>query len=120
MSLQLASQLQVFVDRLDNLEYKKASERVAYSLLFLASRFGVRQGLKVRIAAPITHTLLADSINLARESVSRELKKLENDRFVIHKDHQFIIEDVDGLTQSLTQPVGMHNWSIFNTDELPA
>src|SRR5208282_2490159 len=67
LAKQMAQQFQLFSDRLDNLEYKTSGERVAYRLLFLAGRFGKRQGRKIMIEAPVTHELIAQSINLARE-----------------------------------------------------
>lgn len=87
---QLARQFQVFSYRLDNLEYKKASQRVAYRLLLLARRFGAENGRGITIEAPITHELFGNSVNLTRESVSRQMEQLER-RGIIKKINQRIV-----------------------------
>lgn len=109
-SLQLAQQFRVLTDRVDNLEYKKADERVAYRILFLANRFGVRQGDCVVIDPPITHEIFASTINLARESVSREFQRLVRQGIVSWDDHRMIIHDVNVLAKKLSRPVNLSHW----------
>ena len=110
---QLAYQFQVFSDRVDNLEYKKASERVAYRLLFLASRFGVREDDTITIDAPLTHEIVANTINLARESVSREIEKLEERHIIKQSDHRIRILNVPALAAQLSRPINLHNWQLL-------
>ncbi len=112
LSRQLAQQFQVVHDRLDNLEYKKSSERIAYRLLFLAGRFGKKQSKSVIIDAPITHDLLARSINLTRESVSRELEKLERENIIERHGHKIIICDMNKLNQRLSKPNNLKHWGL--------
>lgn len=97
LSLQLAQQYRIFADRIENLEYKKASQRVAYRILYLSSRFGVRHGKTMVIDVPITHELFASSVNLARESVSREFEKLEHQNIVKRRGRKILIHDMDAL-----------------------
>ncbi len=94
---QLARQFKIYAERVDNLEYKKANERIAYRLLFLASRFGVKNKDTIVIDAPITHELFANSINLARESVSREMGRLTEKGIIAKVDHRIIITDLAAL-----------------------
>lgn len=111
-SVQLARQFQASIERINNLEYKKASERIAYRLLFLASRFGVKNRNKIIIEAPITHEILANSINLVRESVSRELEILERQGVIKMEKHRILILDVEALTSKLSDPIdlsGIHS-----------
>ncbi|HEY4161145.1 MAG TPA: Crp/Fnr family transcriptional regulator [Candidatus Saccharimonadales bacterium] len=82
MSVQLAQQFRMFTNRVDNLEYKRARDRLLYRLLYLASRFGTRDGDGVVIEAPLTHEIFASSINLSRESVSREMEKLYKEKLI--------------------------------------
>jgi CRP-like cAMP-binding protein len=112
MSMQLANQAQIFNERVDNLEYKKAGERVIYRLLFLASRFGVRENGIITIEAPITHELFASTINLARESVSREFERLEELRLVKRVNHQICIIDFQKLSDQLSRPANFSNWKL--------
>jgi CRP/FNR family cyclic AMP-dependent transcriptional regulator len=110
MSMQLAQQFRVYNDRVDNLEYKKASERVAYRVLFLGSRFGNKTERGVLIDLPITHEVFANTINLARESVSRELEKLEKQNILELQDHHILIKDVKALASQLSRPVDLDRW----------
>jgi CRP/FNR family transcriptional regulator len=110
MSVQLAQQFRIYIDRVDNLEYKRASERVAYQLLFLASRFGIRANAGYVIDPVVTHDVLAGSINLARESVSRELEKLERQRIIRFQDRHILIHNVQALAAKLNRPVNLERW----------
>lgn len=112
LSLQLARQFQVYSDRVDNLEYKKAIERVAYRLLFLAGRFGRRSGNEVTIDAPITHELFANSVNLARETVSRQLEILTQAHIIRSTGRHIVIQDVPALVGKLSRPTNIHNWDL--------
>lgn len=114
LARQMAQQLQVINDRLDNLEYKKSSERIAYRLLFLAGRFGKKQNHNVMIDAPITHDLIARSVNLTRESVSRELEKLERANIIERQGHKIIIRSVTKLSQRLSKPNNLKHWGLDN------
>lgn len=96
-----ADQFFVYADRLNNLQYNNAYQRVAYRLLSLASRFGIRQSNSIIIQAPITHQLIASSVNLARETVSRELEKMERKGLVSAKGHSITITNVNHLIDEL-------------------
>lgn len=112
LSLHLAHQFRIFSDRVDNLEYKKASQRIAYRLLFLASRFGTKQNGSVIIGAPITHDDFAHSINLARESVSREFERLAAQKIIKTTGHQLVIINIPALLDSLSRPAGYTSWHL--------
>src|SRR5207253_2598102 len=112
MSMQLATQFQAYMDRIDNLEYKKADERVAYRLLFLASRFGIKADNVITIDVPITHELLAQSVNLTRETVSRHVEILVSKDIISHINHRFAIKDLDGLTSRLSRPPNFKSWHL--------
>jgi len=106
MAVQMAQQFRVYIERVDNLEHKKAGERVAYYLLFLARRFGIKERGQVVIDVPITHETFANSINLARESVSREMEKLVDKGIVQRANSRIIISNMyalDKLADSIGQ-----------------
>ncbi len=109
---QLVEQFHIFADRLDNLEYNEAEERVIYRLLFLAGRFGKKLGAKVIIDAPITHQHIASSINLARETVSREIEKLEDQGLVEHQKRRIILKNVAKLEQLIGEPTSLNLWGL--------
>jgi CRP-like cAMP-binding protein len=88
------NQFALYVDRLDNLQYKYAQERVIYRLLFLARRFGVAQDDGTcLIDAPISQQLIANSINVSRENVSRELERLNKKGLIKYVNKQIVIQD---------------------------
>ncbi|MET0980219.1 MAG: Crp/Fnr family transcriptional regulator [Candidatus Saccharimonadales bacterium] len=110
MTIQLAHQFLIYSDRVDNLEYKNLEERVAYRLLFLASRFGYKDANETVIDAPITHELFADSINIARESASRVMEKFEKQKIIKKINSRIHILDMDALSKKLSKPVNLDNW----------
>lgn len=103
LAWQMAKQTRVFNGRLENLEYKRASERVAFRLLFLAERFGTRSGSDIYIEVPITQGLLAQTINLTRESVSREISKLERKGVISRRGLHIVLKDTDYLKKQLNR-----------------
>jgi CRP-like cAMP-binding protein len=106
--LQLARQFKIYTDRVDNLEYKKASERIAYRLLFLVSRFGREEGGNTIIDPPITHEVFANSINLARESVSRELEKLTEQNIIARINQHIIVIDMQALENKISHRISFN------------
>lgn len=109
---QLADQFNIFADRLDNLEYRTAYERVVYRLLFLAGRFGRQIDKGLLIDAPITHKIIANSINLSRESVSREMEKLQADNLITAVKGRIVIKDIKRLSQGFSEPVSTDLWGL--------
>lgn len=93
--------LDVHVDRVDTLEQTKAYPRIISMLLFLAKRFGKSEGSAVLIDAPITHQDIASSINMTRETASRELEKLEKKGLLKYMGHLLFITDVGKLSEEL-------------------
>ena len=106
MLRQAVEQYRIYSMRVDNLEYKYASERLAYRLIMLANRFGEYSGKTVTIVPPMTHQLLASSLNLSRESVSREIEKLaRRDLVRYNAQHQIILPSVEELAKQLHLPM---------------
>ena len=83
----------IHADRVNNLQLRTAKERVAYRLLALANRFGRPDGTGIHIKAPLRHQDIADSINTARETTSRELEKLEKNKVIAYKNHDIVLLD---------------------------
>lgn len=96
----MAVQLRCYNDRIENLSYTYASDKLIYRLLYLAARFGVRKGRRVVIKVPLTHRQIGSSINLRRESVSRELDKLAQKGLVKYHKGTISLPDISRLTQS--------------------
>lgn len=98
---QLVNTFTVYAQRIQSLGYRLPRERVIACLLDLATRFGIPNGYSILIDAPITHQDIADSINMTRETASRELEVLFKNKLLIQKDHLFIISDEKKLLDEL-------------------
>jgi CRP/FNR family cyclic AMP-dependent transcriptional regulator len=100
----------VFIDRINNLQYKFARERLVCCLLYLARRFGVRAGKGYEIGLRISHQVLASNINLSRESVGRELERLVRKGMVVMRDGRIVLKDMAGLMAELPGPSVNADW----------
>lgn len=99
---QLVNTFTVYAQRIQNLGFRSPRERVIACLLDLATRFGHTHGHTVVIDAPVTHQDIADSINVTRETASRELEGLFRDKLVIQKNHFFIVTNEGKLQSELS------------------
>lgn len=118
MLQQSVEQYRLYAMRVVNLEYKYASERLAYGLILLANRFGLAEGKRVTIIPPMTHQLLGSTLNLSRESISREMEKLMRRGLVCYdKSRQIVIEDIQALSQQCHVPLyqGLPTFPAANT-----
>jgi CRP-like cAMP-binding protein len=93
--------LSTYVDRVENLEEDTVRDKLINRLLFFVNRFGVQDGEKFLIDLPITHRLIAESISVSRENVTRELKSLENKKLITFKNRQLIVLDHEKLKEEL-------------------
>jgi CRP/FNR family cyclic AMP-dependent transcriptional regulator len=100
----------VFIDRINNLQYKFARERLVCCLLYLARRFGVRAGNGYEIGLRISHQVLASNINLSRESVGRELERLVRKGMVTMHGGRIVLKDMAGLLAELPGPSVNADW----------
>lgn len=95
--------IDVFIDRVDNLQSEKSYKRLVARLLFLAKRFGTRDGDGITIEVPITHLDIANTIALTRETVSRDMGILLEKGVISQKKHLITIKNLDLLKQELHQ-----------------
>lgn len=92
----------VYTQRIQTLEFRTARGKVIAELLYLAGRFGkTTHGSRVLINAPITHQDMADSINVSRETASRELEILFKEKVMGQEDHLFMILNLQKLQTEL-------------------
>ena len=88
---------EAYSDRIHNLEYRYAKERIAYRLLSLAKRYGKKNNGKIDILLPIRQGEFADSINVTRETASRELGKFKKLGLIDYSETKYVILDEAGL-----------------------
>lgn len=94
--------MDVYIDRIDELEYVKSYPRLVSSLLTFAKHFGKKAGKKTLIDVPLTHKDIASSINMTRETASREMEKLINKKLIGYKKHLIVIGDLALLRRELS------------------
>ncbi len=99
----IISMMDVFTDRVENLEYTKASARLISRLLYLAKRFGEQNGKQIKIVVPLTHKDIANTIAMTRETASREFTKLEKKKLIGYESHHIIIYDKTKLEAELSK-----------------
>lgn len=99
---QLVNTFTVYAQRIQNLGFRSPRERVIACLLDLATRFGKASDHTVIIDIPITHQDIADSINMTRETASRALGLLFDEKLVSQNEHTFIVHDETKLQAELS------------------
>lgn len=114
----VAEQFTAYADRLDNLQYQYAIERVSYRLLFMASRFGVRQGKKIKLPY-FSQQAIASSINLSRETVARTMDKLKERNIISYGYKGITLQDLDALSQEVKGGITMNSWGLCETNFQP-
>lgn len=98
---QAVNVIAIYTQRIQILEFRSARGRVIAEVLMLAERFGNVTNNKVIIDAPITHQDIADSINMNRETASRALEQLFDEKLIGQTDHLFTILDLKKLREEL-------------------
>jgi len=102
VTARIIMQLNLYAATVDNLEYKFASQRVAYRLLFIGHRFGKVVGNAV-VLPPFTNEDIGRSINLSRESVNRTMAKFIRLKLIEIKRGRIRLIDQMGLRQEVSK-----------------
>jgi CRP/FNR family transcriptional regulator, cyclic AMP receptor protein len=103
--------------RIENLNYRYASDKLIYRILHLAERFGIPEGNGIYIPLQLTHRELGTFINMARESVSREMQKLIDKGLITYNQRHITILHPRRLIESMHETIRT-DWSNINSLEL--
>lgn len=103
---QVLEQFAYYASTVNNLGLKLGRERLYYKLLIIASRYGNNKKGVVTIP-PISHSDLAITIRLTRETVSREISRLEKLNIIKYSRKNIIIKDIAYLQKGLGQSVSV-------------
>jgi CRP/FNR family transcriptional regulator, cyclic AMP receptor protein len=95
----------LYISRINTLEYTHASFRLVSYLIFLVDRFGKLDSNSCTLNIPITHQDIANSTNITRETVSREFHNLEKKGLATYKNRMIIIHNFDMLKKELAPPI---------------
>jgi CRP/FNR family transcriptional regulator len=83
--------------RVINLEYRTARERLVSFLLIMSDRFGEPIGTSIKIGAPLRQQDIASSINTSRETASRELSALEKKGLISMSKMHITLNDMEKI-----------------------
>lgn len=85
--------------RMEYLVFGNAHSKVASILLICAERFGKKRAGGIEIDVPLTHNDIANLVGMTRETVSIEMKKLENRDFVTYWGKHLIVKNLRALAR---------------------
>lgn len=83
--------------RVQNLEYPTAVERLAFRLLFLGKYFGHKVSSEIHIEVQVTHQDTADALNMTRDTANRAALKLIKQGLIVWQGKKIIIKAPEKL-----------------------
>lgn len=86
--------------RIETLSFETAQQKLIKILLYLLDKFGVQTEEGTEISLPLSQVDIADWIGVQRETVTRNLSKLQEQKILQSKNKHIIVLDVARL-QSL-------------------
>ncbi len=88
--------LNSYIHRLESMSLRAATRKIAHQLAYLATIFGSENSHGTTITIPLTHKNIADILNLARETVTLCMSRLE-EKGLIEADKHIIVKDLERL-----------------------
>ncbi|HEU4830948.1 MAG TPA: Crp/Fnr family transcriptional regulator [Candidatus Saccharimonadales bacterium] len=90
--IHLATMLLATLSRVNALEQSRASDKIAFTLLYMAEQIGVKlRPQKTNLMLSVTQQEIANSLGLTRETTGIELKKLELKRLITHSRKSYVL-----------------------------
>lgn len=91
--------LNSYIHRLESMSSRAANKKVAHQLAYLADTYGKISDEGIIITVPLTHQNLADILNLARETVTHCMTRLE-EKGLIRANKNILVTDIEKLKQA--------------------
>jgi CRP/FNR family transcriptional regulator len=95
LSQEVVFRWQELLNRMELLKLGTACQNVSYVIALCAEQFGLRNGQSITIDLPLAHKDIASMVGLTRETVSLEMKKLEQMGLIEYKRGNITIKDID-------------------------
>ncbi len=95
LSESLLKMIQDLYEQLAWMKVDNSYTKTASAIYYLAKNIGHQEGSTIRIEEKITHQMIANLTGLTRETVSAQMKKLEDKNLLQYKDS--VITIVDGI-----------------------
>lgn len=87
--------------RIEQLVSQGAYPKIVSLLLYLADTFGEKTENGILIKLRFSHDQIGAGVGVARETVSRQMEKLEKKDIISQKDHKIIIKDIEKLQETV-------------------
>lgn len=97
---QVVDQFKIYTLRVENLEYTRTRERIAYRMLLFASRFGTIEQEVVTIPR-VSGKTVASAISMSEEAVSREMARLKNMGIISYSPGKVHLLDTERLRNQI-------------------
>lgn len=88
--------------RIEELAAPRIRQRLVSLLLYLTQAFGRQDGTHWVVDLRLSHDDLASWIGTARETISRQMEKLEKEGLVTRQNRRLIIVDIEALKQQVS------------------
>lgn len=99
---QVVTNLRIHSNMIKCLQFRTARERLIARLIFMARRFGRVQNDVIIIEVPISQQDIADTLNMTRETASRELLHLAQKGFIRFHYHEITVIRFDDLLAEIS------------------
>lgn len=93
------------IQQLENMSLRSTNRKIAHLLAYYAQKFGKDTKMGRVIEIPLTHQTIADSLHVARETVSRRMTRLEEKNIII-SEKQIIVKDMTALKKEYSHVLG--------------
>lgn len=97
MSMEIMQRLDSALKRMEYLVFGSVYVRIASILLMLSQQFGKKEGSSIVIEVALTHKEIGYLIGAVRETVSAEIKKLEEKGIIEQSSKKIIIKNTKAL-----------------------
>lgn len=87
------------LERMEVASYGNANKTISYVLKRSAEEFGIRKGNEVAFPLHLTHQIIASLTGLARETVSIEMKKLQDKGLINYKGNTLEIKSLKNFVE---------------------
>lgn len=95
--------LRGLIQRLEDVTFGSAQQRVASIFAILAERFGTKHEGGILISIPLAHKDIAELVGLTRETASIEIKRLEGKNIISRKSRWYVVKNYKSLLKNLPQ-----------------
>lgn len=101
ISQNIVSRLHGLMQRIENLAFGTAAQKVCSIFVILAERFGRESKKGIYISLALTQQDISELIGLTRETTSIEIKKLINKRLIVRTSQNYIVTNIKSLNNQM-------------------